>query len=89
MNNEHNKVWIKLRAEIIKHFHDTENFNLFKGKFPIDVAEKIAECELNESLETGWFILSIEEMLTLSEKDCIALASKRLLEQIKKAICLK
>lgn len=88
MNKEHYNLWVKLRAEIIKHFHDTENADLFNGNFPEYVAVKIAEAELDESLQTGWYILSIEEMLTLSPTECTNVASQRIYEQIKKAICL-
>ncbi len=88
MNKEHYSLWVKLRAEIIKYFNDTENANLFKGDFPEYVAVKIAEAELTESIETGWFILSLEEMLTLTPKECCDIASQRIVEQIKKVVCL-
>jgi hypothetical protein len=84
MKKEHQQIWINLRAEVIKHFHDTRNAGKFNnGGFSCFVAQKLAEAELNESLETGWFILTIEEMLLNSLEDCINFAENRLQDKIK------
>jgi hypothetical protein len=75
MKEEHHPIWVKLRAEVIKHFHDTYN----KGKinFSMPYAVKLAEAELKNSLSNGLFILHIEEMLMLSLDTCVELARER------------
>ena len=75
MKEEHHLTWVKLRAEVIKHFHDTYN----KGKinFSMPYAIKLAEAELKNSLSNGLFILDIEEMLLLSLDTCVELARER------------
>jgi hypothetical protein len=75
MKKNHHPTWVKLRAEVIKHFHDTYN----KGKinFSMPYAVKLAEAELKNSLSNGLFILHIEEMLMLSLDTCVELARER------------
>ena len=88
MNKEHQEIWIKLRAEVIKHFHDTENADKFKGGFSIFVATKIAEAELENSLKDKFFVLTIEEMLLLSLDECVELVHERLLNKFKELLLL-
>ena len=75
MKKQNHPTWVKLRAEVIKHFHDTYN----KGKinFSMPYAIKLAEAELKNSLSNGLFILDIEEMLLLSLDTCVELARER------------
>ena len=75
MEKQHRPTWVKLRAEVIKHFHNTYN----KGKinFSMAYAIKQAEAELNNSLANGLFILDIEEMLLLPLENCVELARER------------
>jgi hypothetical protein len=75
MKKNHHPTWVKLRAEVIKHFHDTHN----KGKinFSMPYAINLAEAELKNSLSNGLFILHIEEMLMLSLDTCVELAAER------------
>ena len=75
MKKEHHVTWIKLRAEIIKRFHDT--YNEGKINFSMSYAIKQAEAELNNSLSNNMFILDIEEMLTLPADSCVELARER------------
>jgi hypothetical protein len=75
MKKQNHPTWVSLRAEVIKHFHDTYN----KGKINFSMAYAIiqAEAELKNSLINGMFILDIEEMLTLPVNTCVELARER------------
>jgi len=75
MKKNHHPTWVKLRAEVIKHFHDTHNKD--KINFSMPYAIKLAEAELKNSLSNGLFILHIEEMLMLSLDTCVELAAER------------
>lgn len=84
MKEEHQAIWIKLRAEVIKHFYDTENEGKFKNGFSMPMAIKLAEVELKTSLSSGNFILSIEEMLLHSLDKCVIIAQNRIREKLKR-----
>lgn len=83
MKKQHQQIWINVRAEVIKHFHDTRNEGMFKGGFSYEVAQKLAQAELAESLNTKWFILSLDEMLLKDLEECACLAESRIVEKIK------
>jgi hypothetical protein len=84
MKEEHHPTWIKLRAEVIKHFHDTENEGKFKNGFSMAMAIKLAEVELKTSLSSGNFVLTIEEMLLHSLDNCVIIAQNRIRENLKR-----
>ena len=83
MKKEHLPIWIKLRAEVIKHYHDTFNKDKFIGGYPLDFAKLLAEHEV------GVYeipILSLNEMLLLSLDECVELANERTFEKKKELI---
>jgi hypothetical protein len=86
MKEEHHPTWIKLRAEVIKHFHDTENEGKFKNGFSMAMAIKLAEVELKTSLKSGDWILTIEEMLLHSLDKCVIIAQSRIRKKIMRFI---
>jgi hypothetical protein len=89
MKKEHLPIWIKLRAETIKHFHDTHNKDKFIGGYPLDFATILAEHEIgvvydNPFLDTP--ILSIDEMLLLSLDECVEIAIQRNIDKTKELL---
>lgn len=85
VEKKHRSLWISLRAESIKHFHDTENIGMFINGFPVEMAIKVATAEYEASQDCGWFVLSLEEMLLLSVDECVTLSQKRIKERIENA----
>ena len=83
MKKEHLPIWIKLRAETIKHFHDTHNKDKFIGGYPLDFATILAEHEVGV-FDTP--ILSIDEMLLLSLDDCVEIAIQRNIDKTKELL---
>jgi hypothetical protein len=83
MKKEHLPIWIKLRAEVIKHYHDTFNKDKFIGGYPLDFAKLLAEHEVGV-FETP--ILSLEEMLLLSLDECVELSVERNLDKTREII---
>lgn len=84
---ENYPLWIKLRAEVIKHFHDTYNPDKFTGQgYNMLYAIKVAESELKNSIIDQNFIISLDEMLLNSLDECVELVVKRQNEYIKRLI---
>jgi hypothetical protein len=83
MKKEHLPIWIKLRAETIKHFHDTHNKDKFIGGYPLDFATILAEHEVGV-FDTP--ILSIDEMLLLSLDECVEIAIQRNIDKTKELL---
>jgi hypothetical protein len=83
MKKEHLPIWIKLRAEVIKHFHDTHNKDKFIGGYPLDFATILAEHEIG-IFDTP--ILSIDEMLLLSLDECVEIAIQRNIDKTKELL---
>jgi hypothetical protein len=83
MKKEHLPIWIKLRAETIKHFHDTHNKDKFIGGYPLDFATILAEHEIG-IFDTP--ILSIDEMLLLSLDECVEIAIQRNIDKTKELL---
>lgn len=86
MKEEHHPIWIKLRAEVIKHFHDKFNEGKFTCGFNMLYAIKIAESELKNSLIDGDFLITIDELLLYSLDECLEIVTHRQSEFIKKII---
>lgn len=85
MKKEHLPIWIKLRAETIKHFHDTHNKDKFIGGYPLEFATILAEHEVG-AFDTP--ILSIDEMLLLSLDECVEIAIQRNIDKTKELLKL-
>lgn len=83
MKKEHLPIWIKLRAETIKHFHDTHNKDKFIGGYPLDFATILAEHEIG-IFDTP--ILSLDEMLLLSLDECVDIAIQRNIDKTKELL---
>jgi hypothetical protein len=80
-------LWIKLRAEVIKHFHDTHNIDKFTGQgYNMLYALKVAESELKNCITDQDFIISLDEMLLNSLDECVELVISRQNEHIKRII---
>jgi hypothetical protein len=87
MKEEHHPIWVKLRAEVIKHFHDTYNAGKFnKIGFDMSYAIKIAQSELKNALINGNFLLTIDEMLMCTLDECVQLVIDRHAAFLKKLI---
>lgn len=84
---ENYALWIKLRAEVIKHFHDTYNRNKFTGEgYNMLYAIKIAESELKNSIIDQEFIISLDEMLLNSLDECVTMVIERQNKYIQRLI---
>lgn len=86
MTPEHKSLWIKLRAEIIKHFQDTRNPNLFVGGFSIEKATERAKNQLEFDLIYGELRITLEEMLLNTPEECVDIEINRNMEFIQKHI---
>lgn len=87
MTNNEKKIWIKIRAEHIKHWHDN---GLNKGKFwddmPMEEAIEKATNQLESDLRSNNLRISLEELLTLSDDECIEIAQERHYDHIREII---
>jgi hypothetical protein len=86
MKEEHHPIWVKLRAELIKHFHDKFNPGKFRYGFDMLYAIKIAESELKNSLVDSEFIITIDELLLYTLDECLEIITERQSAFIKKII---
>lgn len=78
MTYSERKIYIQIRAEVIKHWHDTRNAGKFTGDgFCINHAKKLAEKELSADLQAGYFRITIDELLLLSLEECCTLIQSR------------
>ena len=78
MSETEKKIYINIRAEVIKHFHDTRNAGKFKGEgFCINHALKLAEKELNADIKAGYMRITLDELLLNSLEDCCQLIQQR------------
>jgi hypothetical protein len=79
MKENEKQIYIKIRAEVIKHFHDTRNAGKFKGEdgFCIKHAMKLEEKELSADIKTGYMRITLDELLLNSLEDCFQLIQER------------
>jgi len=72
MTDSHKKIYISIRAEQIKEFHDKNNGHLFNKPYPIERAMETAESQLNYDLSNGGKLrITLEELLLDSNEDCL------------------
>ena len=82
MKPEHQKIYIQLKAEIIKLWHDINNKGMFIDGYCPKLATKKAESDLKYSLVSGWWDLTIDEMLLLSPEECCLIREERIKEKV-------
>jgi hypothetical protein len=80
----HKSLWIKLRAEIIKHFQDSRNPNLFINGYCVIKATERAAKQLEFDLKRGDLRLTLEEMLLNTLEECVEIETNRTLNTIHK-----
>jgi len=72
MTDSHKKIYIAIRAEQIKDFHDKNNGHLLNKPYPIERAMETAERQLNYDLSNGGKLrITLEELLLDTNEDCI------------------
>jgi hypothetical protein len=72
MTDSHKKIYISIRAEQIKEFHDKNNGHLLNKPYPIERAMETAESQLNYDLSNGGKLrITLEELLLDNNEDCI------------------
>lgn len=86
MNQQQKEIYLKIRAEQIKHFQDTRNANLFIKPYPMETAREIAEFQLENDLESGFLRITLDELLTNDDETCITIISNRQIEMVKNLI---
>lgn len=85
-NLKNQELYIKLKAEILKYWHDTRNAGKFINGFSQEMANKLAENDFKISKDRKWFDLSLEEMLTLEPEECCLLKEERTKVKIKEFV---
>lgn len=73
MTESEQKLWIKLRAELIVKFHEINNPGKFVGGYALELAVKIATNQLAYDLKANKLRITLEDMLLKSDEDCLAL----------------
>ena len=86
MKEENKKVWIALRAEILKNFHDTNNPDVFENGYPLSEAVRIATSQLEADLSFGALRLTFEDMLLKSVDECQEILKANLKARFKRVI---
>jgi len=87
MTPKNKKVYVVLRAEILKHFHDTNNAGAFnEDGYPINEAIKIAKSQLEADLKFGELRLTFEDMLLNSVEQCQIILKSNLAARFKKVV---
>jgi hypothetical protein len=86
MTESEKSIYIKIRAENIKHFQDTRNGHLFVNPYPIEKALAIAENQLNHDSKNGKLRITLEELLLNNDEDCSQISQNRHNSGIKKVI---
>jgi hypothetical protein len=72
MTDSHKKIYISIRAEQIKEFHDKNNGHLLNKPYPIERAMETAESQLNYDLSNGGKLrITLEELLLDTNEDCL------------------
>jgi hypothetical protein len=72
MTSSHKKIYISIRAEQIKEFHDKNNGHLLNKPYPIERAMETAERQLNYDLSnSGKLRVTLDELLLDSNEDCL------------------
>ena len=87
MKQKEKEIWLNIRTEQIKKHVD----NLNKGKimnngFSIEEARKIALYQLEVSLESEDMLLTLEELLLLSDEECEKLIRNRTDKRLREVI---
>lgn len=87
MKQNEKEIWLNIRTEQIKKHVD----NLNKGKimntgFSIEEARKIASYQLEVSLESEDMLLTLEELLLLSDEECEKLIRNRTDKRLREVI---
>jgi hypothetical protein len=84
MTEKEKEIYLNIRAEQIKHFHDTRNGHLLKEPYSLDRARAIAENQLTYDLYQGELRLTLDELLLNDNETCIFIAQQRQIEFAKK-----
>jgi hypothetical protein len=71
------EVHIKIRAEVIKHWHDTRNKGKFINGFCQKQALKLAERDFDNDLKADFMRITTDELLLNSVEDCCVLIENR------------
>lgn len=77
IKEEHRNLWIKLRAELIVHFHNECNKYKLLGSYSTNFAIRSAEYELNQCEKNGMLIITLEEMLIETPDNCLIIIQER------------
>jgi len=87
MKASHKKIYIAIRAEQIKEFHDKNNGHLLNKPYPIERAMETAESQLNYDLSNGGKLrVTLEELLTESNEYCMEKFNKKTTQFAKETI---
>lgn len=87
MTKKEKQIWIKIRAEHIKIWHDKiSNGGKLKEGYSMEYALESAENQLEADLKNNNLRISLEELLTLSDEECIELAHDRHYNHIREII---
>ena len=78
MKDSEKQIYIKIRAEVIKYWHDTRNAGKFNGDgFCIKHATKLAEKELSADLQAGYMRITLDELLLNTLEECCQIIQRR------------
>ena len=89
MNSKEKEIYITIRAEVIKHWHDTRNNGKFtNGGFCFKQALKLAERDLKSDIQTGFMRITLDELLLNSLDDCCTIIENRSKSFVKVLISL-
>ena len=73
-------LYIAIRAEQIKYHQDKENGHLFNKPYSLETANEIARVQLENDLSKNKLRISLEQLLTLSNDECIAIIEGNIIE---------
>jgi hypothetical protein len=79
-------IYINIRAEQIKHFHDTRNGHLFNKPYCIEKAKEIAKNQLENDLERGKLRISLEDLLLEDNETCILIVNNETIKFAKELV---
>lgn len=86
MPEAHQKIWVKIRAELIVYYHERINPNKFEGGMSLEYATRMAKNHLHYDMTIGELRISLEDMLSLSNDECLDLLENYKKEKVDQMI---
>ena len=86
MKESEKKIWVDIRSQQIKkHIENLNKGKLING-FSLSEAYKIAVYQLEVGLNSGELLLTLEELLLLSDEECQILIQNRTNKKLREVI---